>query len=88
MGRSIPPVNTITYTVRDVRLLKHVLSYICCTRISSQRILVSLNRRVHRDNELLVRTRGSKHLLGVLTVVNTWRCLLPVLCTPWSRVLL
>jgi hypothetical protein len=26
MSRSLPPVNTITYTVRDPHVLKHVLS--------------------------------------------------------------
>ena len=36
MGRSLPPVNTITYTVRDVHILEHVLSYIRCTRSSSK----------------------------------------------------
>ena len=36
MGRSLPPVNTITYTVRDVHLLKRVLSYVRCIRISSK----------------------------------------------------
>jgi hypothetical protein len=36
MGRSLPPVNTITYTVRDVHLLKRVLSYSRYTRISSK----------------------------------------------------
>jgi len=36
MGRSLPPVNTITYTVRDVHLLKYILSYIRCKRISSK----------------------------------------------------